>query len=267
MDLGLKNKVAVVTGASKGIGFGIAKELVGEGARVAICSSNQERIESAAQKLRELGGEIYCEAVDMCCESEVYAFAEHVNAHFGTIDSWVNNVGAQITKADDEEVYSDALIERVFAICFKAAAFGCQAAFRYMKHHGGTIVNISSLGARCPTIGRATLYGPMKMAVNKLTMTLAGEYAAYGVHVNCVMPGYTMTEFNTEHTTPEAMQAICAGTILNRPGRVEEVAWPVVFLCGKGSSFITGESLEVSGGRGLTLNPLFSYEERARKEN
>ena len=136
-----------------------------------------------------------------------------------------------------------------------------------MKHHGGTIVNISSLGARCPTIGKATLYGPMKMAVNKLTMTLAGEYAAYGVHVNCVMPGYTMTEFNTEHTTPEAMQAICTGTMLNRPGRVEEVAWPVVFLCGKGSSFITGESLEVSGGRGLTLNPLFSYEERARKKD
>lgn len=266
MDLGLEGKVVVVTGASKGIGLAIAKELVKEKAKIAICSSDKGRIEEAAAIIRQLGGEVYCEAADMCSEEGAYTFGQHVVEHYGRIDSWVNNVGAQLTKGEDEDEYSNELLERSFAIIFKSAVFGCQAAFRSMRHHGGSIVNISSLGARCPTIGKATIYGPLKAAVCKLTTTMAGEYAAYGVRVNCVMPGYTMTEFNKEHTSLEAMNAICAGTMMNRAGRVEEIAKPVVFLCGNGSTFITGESLEVSGGRGLTLNAMFSYEEKARKE-
>lgn len=265
MDLGLKEKVVVVTGASKGIGLAIAKELVLEGAKLAICSTNEERIRAAAEVLRDMGGQVYYDVADFCNEESAYGFAQRVLDHYGVIDSWVNNVGAQYTKGDEEEVYSDELMERCFAIIFKSAAFGCQAAYLAMKNRGGSIVNISSLGARCPTIGKATIYGPLKMAVNQLTMTLAGEYAAYGIRVNCVMPGYTMTEFNTENTTSEGMAAICAGTMMNRPGRVEEVAKPVVFLCGNGSDFMTGETVEVSGGRGLSLNPHYSYDEKKRK--
>lgn len=266
MDLGLKGKVVVVTGASKGIGLAIAKELVQEGAKLAICSTNAERIRAAADVLRDMGGQVYCDVADFCSEESAYQFARKVMEHYGVIDCWVNNVGAQYTKGDDEEIYSDELIERCFAIIFKSAAFGCQAAYLAMKDRGGSIVNISSLGARCPTLGKATIYGPLKMAVNQLTMTLAGEYAAYGIRVNCVMPGYTMTEYNTENTTPEGMAAVCAGTMMNRPGKVEEIAKPVVFLCGNGSAFMTGETVEVSGGRGLSLNPHYSYEEKAKKQ-
>lgn len=266
MDLGLKGKVVVVTGSSMGIGFAIAEMLVAEGAKVAICSTNHNRIKAAGEKLKELGGDVFWQEVDMTVEKQVYEFSDNVVRHFGTIDSWVNNVGAQLTKKDDEEFYSDELLERIYAICFKSAVFGCQAAFKHMKMHGGTIVNISSLGARCPTIGKATLYGPLKSAVCKLTLTMAGEYAAWGIRVNCVMPGYTMTEYNKEHTDPEAMKAICEGTFLNRAGTVDEVARPVVFLCGNGSGFITGESLEVSGGRGLSLNSMYSWQERERRE-
>lgn len=266
MDLGLKGKVVVVTGASKGIGLAIARELVQEGAKIAICSTNEERIRAAAEELQAMGGEVYYDVADFCQEESAYQFGRNVMAHYGVIDSWVNNVGAQYTKGDDEEVYSNELLERCFAIIFKSAAFGCQAAYLAMKDRGGSIVNISSLGARCPTIGKATIYGPLKAAVNQLTMTLAGEYAAYGIRVNCVMPGYTMTEFNTANTTKETMEAVCAGTMMNRPGRVEEIAKPVVFLCGSGSTFMTGETVEVSGGRGLSLNPHFSYSEKTRKE-
>ena len=226
MDLGLKGKVVVVTGSSMGIGFAIAEMLVAEGAKVAICSTNHNRIKAAGEKLKELGGDVFWQEVDMTVEKQVYEFSDNVVRHFGTIDSWVNNVGAQLTKKDDEEFYSDELLERIYAICFKSAVFGCQAAFKHMKMHGGTIVNISSLGARCPTIGKATLYGPLKSAVCKLTLT----------------------------------------TFLNRAGTVDEVARPVVFLCGNGSGFITGESLEVSGGRGLSLNSMYSWQERERRE-
>ena len=249
MDLGLKDKVVVVTGASKGIGLATARLLLQEGAKVAICSVTESHLREAEQ------------------EQSVYAFADHVVEKLGPIDSWVNNVGAQLTKGPDEEEYSDALLEKIYGICFKAAVFGCQAAFRSMKHRGGSIVNISSLGGRCPTTGAATLYGPLKAATNMLSVTMGGEYAAYGARVNTVMPGYIMTEFNTDHTTDENMKHICAGTLLQRPGQVDEVAMPIVFMCGKGSTFMTGASVEVSGGRGITLNPDYSFRQREKKKD
>lgn len=265
MDLGLEGKVAVVTGASKGIGLAIARELLQEKAKVAICSRSAAEVEKAGRMLSEFG-QVYWEAVDMTVEDQAYRFGKHVEEKLGSIDCWVNNVGAQLTKRDDEEEYSDELMERIYGVCFKAAVFGCQAAFRSMKRNGGgSIVNISSLGGRCPTTGKATLYGPLKAATNMLTITMGGEYAAYNVRVNCVMPGYTMTEFNTENTDKAAMEHICGGTIMQRAGRVEEVAKPVVFLCGNGSTFMTGVSIEVSGGRGITLNPSYSFDERRRK--
>ena len=97
MDLGLKGKTAVVLGGSKGIGYAIAKAFLQEGARVAICARKEEELKKAAEELGALG-EVYYEAMDVSKEQQVYDFADHVAAKFGTIDAWVNNVGITVFK-------------------------------------------------------------------------------------------------------------------------------------------------------------------------
>lgn len=261
MELGLKGKVAVVTGASKGIGFSIAKEFLDAGASVAICARRQDEILSAGQCL-SAHGEVMAMAVDATNERAVYAFAEAVHARFGRIDAWVNNVGATVTKTGDEFTGED--VDKIVAVSFKSTLFGAQAAFRYMKEDGGAIVNISSLAARCPTAGRSTLYGPMKAAVNNLTQTLAGEYAAWNVRVNCVMPGFTLTPAVEQTISPEELQYNAAGTLLGRAADPLEIAAPVVFLASSAASYMTAETIEVSGGRSRTLNPAYSFEMRAQ---
>lgn len=263
MDLGLKGKTAVVLGGSKGIGYAIVKAFLKEGARVAFCARKEAELKKAAEEFSALG-EVYWEVVDVSQEKQVYDFAAHVAEKFGTIDAWVNNVGITVFKEGDE--FTDADIELITGVTFKSAVFGGQAAFRYMKDHGGAIVNISSLAARCPTAGRSTLYGPMKAAIVNLTQTLAGEYAAYGVRVCCVMPGFTATPAVKATIPPEELAYNAAGTLLNRVAEPSEIAAPVVFLCGKGASYMTGTTIEVSGGRSVTLNPTYSWDEKAKRE-
>lgn len=263
MELGLKGKVAVVTGASKGIGYAIAREFLLCGAKVSICARKENEIKAAAETLSELG-EVYWAALDASDDAAVYAFAEKTHAHFGQIDAWVNNVGATVFKDGWEFTAAD--VDAIVSYCFKPTLFGAQAAFRYMKEKGGAIVNLSSLAARCPTAGRSTLYGPMKAAVNNLTQTLAGEYAAWNVRVNCVMPGFTATPA-VRATIPEAELAYNAtGTLLQRVASPEEIARPVVFLASDAASYMTAETIEVSGGRSRTLNPTYSKEMRAKED-
>ncbi len=260
MDLGFKGKTAVVLGGSKGIGRAVAETFLKEGAKVAICARKEDELQAAYEEMKGLG-EVYWEVLDVTDEAGVYAFAGHVAEKLGGIDAWVNNVGATVFKDGDE--FTGADIDFITGVCFKSAVFGAQAAFRHMKGKGGAIVNISSLAARCPTAGRSTLYGPMKAAVVNLTQTLAGEYAAYGVRVCCVMPGFTVTPA-VRATIPQAeLDYNASGTLLNRLAEPKEIAAPVVFLCGQGASYMTGTTIEVSGGRSVTLNPAYSWEKKA----
>jgi NAD(P)-dependent dehydrogenase (short-subunit alcohol dehydrogenase family) len=262
MDLELRGKVAVITGSSKGIGFAAAKQFLMEGAKVAICSRHPEELIEAEEELKKLG-EVYSQAADVTNEEETYAFAENVYRHFGRLDCWVNNVGASASKVGDEYTYDQ--IDWITKICFHSVVYGCQAAFRYMKHTGGAIVNISSLAARCGTVGRSTLYGPLKSAVAGLSTTFAGEYAAYGIRVNTVLPGFTITPKVRESISGEELDKNAEGTLLQRIASPEEIAKPIVFLCSNAASYITATGLEVSGGRSVVLNPSYSYDLKNNK--
>ncbi len=256
MDLGLRGKTAVVTGGSKGIGYAAAKLFLEEGANVLICARHEDEVAEAVKSLSPLGP-VAGAVADMTCEEEVYRTAKEAFERFGSLDCWVNNVGASFPKEGEE--YREDEIELIVKVCFFSTVYGTQAAFRYMKERGGSIVNISSLAARCGTVGASTLYGPLKAAVIKLAVSFAGEYAAYGVRVNSVLPGFTATPAVAATIKEKYLNRNAHDTLLRRVARPEEIAGPVVFLCSSHASYITGTSLEVSGGRSIVLNPEYSY--------
>lgn len=257
MDLGLSGKSVVVTGGSKGIGFATAEAFLLEGAKVAICSRHEDELQEAAAQLSQLG-EVYYEALDVSSADDTYAFAQHVNEKFGSLDVWVNNVGSTGFKKGEE--YDDEEIDFMTGVCFKSVIYGCQAAFRYMKNHGGTIVNVSSLAARCSSAGRSTLYGPLKSAINNLTNTFAGEYCAHNVRVTCVMPGFTVTPLTRSKISQEELDRNASATLLHRMADPCEIARPIVFLASDAASYMTATTIEVSGGRSMTLNPTYAYD-------
>lgn len=280
MDLGLKGKTAVVTGGSKGIGYAVAKTFLEEGANVFICARNAEEVDAAVRSLSRatapsgtavsdgmampaaisahtVYGAVYGTAADMTVEEDVYRAAKEAYDRFGSLDCWINNVGASFPKEGGE--YREQDIEKITKVCFFSTIYGTQAAFRYMKKTGGSIINISSLAARCGTVGASTLYGPLKSAVIKLAVSFAGEYAAYGVRVNSVLPGFTATPAVAANIKPDYLKRNADDTLLRRVAVPEEIAAPVVFLCSSRASYITGTSLEVSGGRSIVLNPEYSY--------
>lgn len=259
MDLGLKGKSVVVTGGSKGIGYAIAQMFLEEGARVAICARDQKQLDEAVSILSAYG-EVMGAALDASNDRQMYDFADQVCRRFGSIDCWVNNVGASAQRNGD--MYTDDQINWIVDVCFKSAIYGCQAAFRHMKQTGGSIVNISSLAARCGTVGRSTLYGPLKAAVANLATMYAGEYAAYGIRVNAVLPGFTLTPALKRTISSEELHRNAQGTLLQRLAAPEEIAAAVVFLSSSCASYITAATLEVSGGRSVVLNPSYSYERR-----
>ena len=144
---------------------------------------------------------------------------------------------------------------------YKSALFGTQAAVKYMKEKGGSIVNIASLAARCATAIRSNIYASMKAAIIALTTTTASEYAPYGIRINAVMPGYTRTPLmDSGMFTPEVLEPILRNNILGRMAEPEEIAKPIVFLASEAASYITASAVDVTGGHMKVINAYEAYE-------
>lgn len=260
MDLGLKDKIVVVTGGSRGIGYATAQEFLKEGARVIITGRDSKRLEDAQKELQQYG-EVRAIAGDGTSEEEVKRIAKEAASDTGGIDVWINNVGKNVAKAD--EFYSEPELDQIISAVFKSAVFGCQAAIPYMKEKGGSIVNIASLAARNATCGKSNIYAAMKAGLVALSKTLAGEYAAYHIRVNTILPGYTQTPLIAQSFTEEMLKKLLKNNLLQRMALPEEVAKPIVFLASDAASYITATSLEVTGGHNQVLNPEYSYEKKA----
>lgn len=247
----LTGKVAVVTGASKGIGAAIAKHLAAEGASVvANYSSDRAGAEALVADIAKSGGKAIAVKASVAVESEVVTLFEETKKAYGKVDILVNNAGVYAF-APVEGVTSDEF-SRIFNTNVLGLLLVTKTAVPLFPDTGGSIVNISSVVSTMapPT---SSVYAGSKGAVDTITKTMAKEFGARKIRVNAVNPGLVITE--GLHTAGMAGNAfedqMVAMTPLGRAGQPDDIALPVVFLASDDSRWITGVSILVSGGAGI----------------
>jgi 3-oxoacyl-[acyl-carrier protein] reductase len=241
-----KNRVAIVTGAARGIGRAIAVTFLREGAKVAIIDSDKERLEILKREIEKEYKEAFTIPCDITKSSDVKEMVVGVRKKFGRIDILVNNAG--IIRRGTIETVTEEDWDRVIEVNLKGTFNCCKAVVEIMKQQGyGKIVNISSIAGKMGDITSAPGYGPSKAGVDALTKTLARQLAPYGINVNAVSPHAIETEMSAQWSE-ERRREIIASIPLGRLGKPEDVAEAALFLASDEASFITGEILDVNGG-------------------
>jgi 3-oxoacyl-[acyl-carrier protein] reductase len=240
----LSEKVALVTGGSRGIGAAIAKRLAADGASVAITYAKDAGAASAVVKAIERdGGRAIAIKADAADVKAVESAVEKTVATFGRLDVLVNNAGTAIPKTFETTTAEE--IDRVIAINIRGTLAATQAAMKHMKSGGRIIMTGSAIGERVSTPGLVA-YAATKGAVKMFTQALSREVGGLGITVNNVQPGPIDTDLNPAAGDWAVPQK--AATALGRYGHVDEIAAMVAFVAGPESSYITGANLTVDGG-------------------
>ncbi|XZF15626.1 SDR family NAD(P)-dependent oxidoreductase [Chitinophagaceae bacterium MMS25-I14] len=245
----LADKVAIVTGASQGIGASIAKHFAAAGAKVVVnYASSKERADNVVKTITDNGGTAIAVQADVSKEADVTRLFEETKSVFGTLDILVNNAVAQ-GYAPIEQI-SEAAFHQSFNVNVLGPVLTIQAALKLFGDKGGNIINISSGASKYP-LPNASLYSSTKAALDAFTIALSKELGSKNVRINSVLPGATDTE-------GAASAGVTAGsdyekmfvekTPLGRRGQPGDIAKAVVFLASDDAAWITGEQISVSGG-------------------
>jgi 3-oxoacyl-[acyl-carrier protein] reductase len=245
----LENKVAVVTGASKGIGAAIAKHFAAEGAKVVVnYASSKEGADKVVKEITGNGGTAIAVQADVSNEADVTRLFKETEKAFGGLDVLVNNAVSQ-GYAPIEQI-SVADFHQSFNVNVLGPVLTIQAALKLFGSKGGNIINISSGASKYP-LPSASLYSATKAALDAFTIALSKELGAKNVRINSILPGATETEGATSAGVTKGSEyekMFVANTPLGRRGQPEDIAKAVVFLASDDAAWITGEQISVSGG-------------------
>lgn len=247
-EFSLTGKVAIITGASRGIGRAIALRLAQAGARVTVCSRKLENVEKVAEEIRAAGGEALAVQAHVGYADQVEAMVERAVEAFGRVDIAVNNAATNphfgpILTADEGQW--DKILDTNLKSVFRVA----KAVAPHMKARGGgKIINVASVAGLRPFPAMG-IYSVSKAGVIMLTQVLALELASDNIQVNCIAPGVIKTRFSQVlWQTPQLAEPILKGTPLGRFGEPEDVAGLALFLASPASDYVTGAVFVVDGG-------------------
>lgn len=260
--MSFEGKTAIITGAAQGIGRAVALEFAERGANLLLADIQSAKVESVAAEVRASGGKATATAVDVTNSKSVASMVELALSEFDQVDILVNDAGGSGTEGvlRIEEVSEDRWDAQV-DLNLKGAFLCCKAIVPHMRRRGsGRIVNLSSSNAKghfgpLNTSGIRLPYAAAKAGIIGLTAQLARDLGRSGIYVNCVLPGFILTEEGArvrgryEELQRTSQEAMAEAVPLGRPGRAEEVAKAVAFMASDDASYITGTVLDVTGGR------------------
>lgn len=252
----LESKVAIVTGAAAGMGLTIAKTLCREGAKVAIADVAEESVHLAVASLKEENGQAIGERVDVRVKSEVGEFVKRVADEWGGIDILVNNAGGALRTPHLLDKIEEKDWNLVIDVNLKGAFFFCQAVIPYMaQQKGGSIINMGALAGHWRASLAGVQYTASKAGIEGLTRQLAYDWGKKNIRVNAVAPTVTMTGDRIKSLWDAkgdtGKEKVLAAIPLGRLGTMEDIASVIVFLASDESGYITGQTIDVSGGRYL----------------
>ncbi|MEC0210099.1 SDR family oxidoreductase [Paenibacillus ehimensis] len=243
--MSLNGKVAIVTGASRGIGRQMAIQLARSGAKVAVnYSSSRGKADEVVMTIEQFGGQAAAIQADVSKVSEVEALFSETLERFGRVDILVNNAGILENNAITD--VTEEIFDRHFAINVKGTYFACQQAMKHMAK-GGTIVNFSTSvsGAMLPTY---SVYAATKGAVEQLTRQLAKEFGPKDIVINCIAPGQVSTDLFLNGKSPELVDSFRRMNAFGRLGEPEDIANALELLVSDKARWITGQTIRVNGG-------------------
>lgn len=258
MDLHLEGKIVAVTGGSNGIGKGIAKSFVEEGAKVTLIARTLEKLKSTQEEFAKLGYDVDIVSVDVCDSDAFKQVVNNIYEKNGRLDIFVNNAGG-----GESGPLLDCSVEKfreIVDLNLTSLFVGTQSAAKCMKKcGGGVILNGSSFGGILPTAGKS-VYAAGKRAIMTLTTTFAAELAADNIRVVGYIPGFIIAGRAEDKLKRMGREKLESEIVSRRLGEPEDIGNVVAFLASDRASYINGTNIEITGGKWIVQNPMWSYQ-------